>query len=109
VLVLEKVVDYGEPAHPALPALFEPAFLELVSQHAPGVDPDRAGFERERGPKRAIDIARPDAGAQPILAIVASAIASASSSKRCTVSTGPNTSFCAISSFESLISSRVGQ
>jgi hypothetical protein len=70
VLVLDEVVERGEIPQTTAAALLEAAVLELIPHDDPVVDPDRAGLDLARDLQRPIDISRPDAGGQAVLAII---------------------------------------
>ena len=66
MLILKKIIEYGQSPHTTLAALSETTFLELIVQYSPVIDPDRAGFNFTGYAKRPVDIARPDIGGKAV-------------------------------------------
>src|SRR6266487_5505059 len=86
---LHVLLDRFEAAFPAEPASLVAAEGRREADGAIGVDPDRADPELLRSPYGAADILGPNAGRQPKRTSLAILMASSSSSKAMTASTGP--------------------
>ena len=63
-------IHRGDTIEPSQARLLKATFFEFVIDDSPIVDPDRAGVELSGDTERAVDIARPDAGAEPIFTVV---------------------------------------
>ena len=70
MLVLDEVVQGGDPVQPAEAGLAVAALLEFVVDLGPVVDPHGAGADLPRHPEGTRDLAGPDPGRQPVLAAV---------------------------------------
>src|SRR5262245_26397339 len=70
VLVLNEVLERGDPPQTTAAALLVAALFELIPHHDPVVDPNRTGLDLARYPQRAIHIPRPYARRQAVLAVI---------------------------------------